>query len=403
MSTDVAGSSPDVAEVDFNHMGGPYPAGTYFQMYDELRAKHASFRSTDSQGYWVMTTYDNILGTLQRPDVFSSAAIVVTDPNPPYLWIPEMLDAPAHGKWRTLLGPFFSPARVATMEARMRQLCAELVDDCAKRQSIDFLTDFASRFPTQIFLELMGLPIEDTDRFLAWEAVILQGNAELDPDRSKAMAAMMEVMGYFAELLELRRREPRDDLISAAVTWQIDGTPISDGELQSFCLLMFMAGLDTVAMQLCWTWLHLASHPEDRQRIVAEPELIPDAVEEFLRVFAFVLPARKVTEDIEWNGCPMKAGDMVLLPLNSSNRDDAEFDSATTVELDRAPRRHLAFGAGPHRCLGSHLARQQLIVAMREWHRRIPDYHLTPGETVVEHGGQLGVDSLPLTVNPEPA
>jgi cytochrome P450 len=244
----------------------------------------------------------------------------------------------------------------------------------------------------------MGLPIADLDKFMEWEDLILHGDSESDPDRSKAMGAMMQVMGYFQELLDLRRREPLDDLMSAAVGWKIDGQPIPDGELQAFCLLMFMAGLDTVAMQLCWTWLHLATHPADRDRIGSEPDIIPLATEEFLRVYSFVLPSRKVMQDVDWHGCPMKAGDMVLLPLNSATRDDAERPDAQTVILDRTPNPHLAFGAGPHRCLGSHLARQELVVAMEEWHKRIPNYRLTDDAEILEHGGQLGMDSLPLTL-----
>jgi cytochrome P450 len=159
---------------------------------------------------------------------------------------------------------------------------------------------------------------------------------------------------------------------------------------------MFMAGLDTVAMQLSYSFLHLATHDEDRRRIVEDPSLIPGAVEEFLRYYAFVTPGRKVTQDVDFGPCPMKAGQMIFLPIVSANRDPAEFVDADKVIIDRPDNRHIAFGAGPHRCLGSHLARQELRIGLEEWHKRIPDYRLTAGVPVREHSGQIGLDNLPL-------
>lgn len=159
---------------------------------------------------------------------------------------------------------------------------------------------------------------------------------------------------------------------------------------------MFMAGLDTVAMQLSYSMHHLALHPQDRRRLAAEPGRWPLAIEEFLRYYAFVSPARKVTRDTEIGGCPVSAGEMVWLPLASANRDPAEFPDADQVIIDRANNRHLAFGAGPHRCLGSHLARAELLIGLTEWHRRIPDYQLDAAIAVREHGGQVGLDNLPL-------
>jgi cytochrome P450 len=207
---------------------------------------------------------------------------------------------------------------------------------------------------------------------------------------------MMDVMGYFTELIAERRKHPRDDMLSIALTWDIDGQPVTDNDLLAFCLLMFMAGLDTVAMQLSYSMYHLAQQPDDRQRILDDPQLWESAVEEFLRYYAFVSPGRKVMKDTEIAGCPVKAGQMVWLPLASANRDPGEFPEADKVLIDRKPNRHLAFGAGPHRCLGSHLARQELLIGLTKWHERIPHYRLAPDVPVREHGGQVGLDNLPL-------
>lgn len=160
---------------------------------------------------------------------------------------------------------------------------------------------------------------------------------------------------------------------------------------------MFQAGLDTVASQLSYAVYHFATHPHDRQRIVEDPSLIPTANEELLRYYAFVPPGRKVAQDTEVAGCPMKAGDMVLLPLVAANRDPKEFDRADEVIIDRRNNRHIAFGAGPHRCLGSHLARLELQVAMEGWHERVPDYEIDTSVPLFEHSaGLIGLNNLPL-------
>jgi cytochrome P450 len=159
---------------------------------------------------------------------------------------------------------------------------------------------------------------------------------------------------------------------------------------------MFMAGLDTVSATLGWSFLHLARNDADRARLVNDPSVTANAIEEFLRAYAIVIPARKVMTDTVVQGCPMKAGDMVSVPINAATRDEAIYPNATTVNIDRQPNNHIAFGAGPHRCLGSHLARRELTIAMEEWHKRIPNYRLADGAELLETGGQLGLEALPL-------
>jgi cytochrome P450 len=333
---------------------------------------------------------------LQRPDLFSSLAVIALEPDPPYNWIPEMLDPPVHTKWRQLLAPTFSPGSMAKMADKVRQRCVDILDTFADRGHCDFLADFAWRYPTTIFMDLMGLPVEEADKFLVWEHDILHLPVDQDPDRSRAYKAMQDVRAYFADLIEERRRDPHDDLLSSAISWQIDGQPIPEDDLLSMCLLMFMAGLDTVSIQLSYSFWHLATHPADRARIVNEPEIIPSAVEELLRAYSFVPTGRRITQDMDFHGCPMKKGDMVVLPIPSVNRDPALYPGGPDVVLDRKANNHIAFGAGPHRCVGSHLARRELTVALEEWHKRIPEYRLDESVPVVEHGGMFGVDALAL-------
>ena len=184
------------------------------------------------------------------------------------------------------------------------------------------------------------------------------------PDPDRQFNAMLEVVGYFSDLIVKRRAEPRDDMVSYVLGSQIDGAPIPDKDILDLCLLMFMAGLDTVAAQLTYTFWHLATHDEDRRRMVAEPNLIATAIEESLRYYAFVVTGRKVATDVEIDGCPVKAGEMVMLPITSGNRDPREFERADEFVIDREVNRHIAFGAGPHRCLGSHLARKEMQLSL---------------------------------------
>jgi cytochrome P450 len=162
-----------------------------------------------------------------------------------------------------------------------------------------------------------------------------------------------------------------------------------------------MAGLDTVTQQLAYSFLHLATHQSDRQRLVDEPAIIPVAIEELIRYYATVTPGRKVMEDTDFHGCPMKAGQIVFMPLCGGTRDASEFPAADRVDFDRVNNHHMAFGAGPHRCVGSHLARRELRIAFEEWHLKIPEYRLAPGfdaSQIAEHsgGGVFGIDSLQL-------
>lgn len=374
----------------------PKPAGTWMSTYDQRRAEYPLYRNEFGPGFWTVVNYEGILQVMQNHETFSNSVVTALDPNPSYKWIPEMLDGSEHKQWRRQLGPLFAPGAVELLDGAIRERAAALVDDLVARGSCDFMTDFAQRFPTTIFLEMMGLPIDELDQFMEWEHAILHISAS-DPEcQAKQEAAMMAVMGRFAIILAERRLEPRDDIISKALKYEIDGKPVTDEDLLSFCLLMFMAGLDTVSVTLGWSFLHLARSDADRARIVEDPSTIPAAIEEFLRAYAIVIPARKVMADTEVQGCPMKAGDMVAIPLVAATRDSSAFPEAETVDITRKRNNHIAFGAGPHRCLGSHLARRELKIALEEWHKRIPDYRVREGAVLTETGAQIGLQTLPL-------
>jgi cytochrome P450 len=377
-----------------NTAGGPVLS--HHQRWDEIAATHSGFRSSIARGYWVVTDGAAVQEALQDWRTFSSKSVTALDPDPKFLWIPEMLDPPVHTQWRRLLGREFSPNAVAAREPEIRRVAAEMIDRLAGTGGADVLDEFARRFPTLIFLRLMGLPEEDLDKFLHWVHNMLHLSYDEDPDRSGQLAAITEASAYFEEQIALRREAPRDDLLSRAMTWEIDGEPIGDQEMHAFCVLMFQAGLDTVPISVGWALYHFAGHPEQRAAIVADPSLISTSVEEILRVYSFVIPARKATKDVEIGGCPVKSGEMVMLPLAVSNRDPARYENPLEVDLNRKTSNHIAFGSGPHRCLGSHLARLELNVAIEEWHQRIPDYRIADGQDLEETGNMYGLKSLRL-------
>lgn len=385
---------------DYTFLRGPDPVCSNFAKLDELQRQYRPYlRTEEAGGYWVFTDHDVIREGLQQPELFSNRVMVPIEPDPPYKWIPLMLDPPEHTKWRHLLGLYFSPGRVKKLEDQQRAFAVELIEQCRGRGSCDFYYDFAAIFPTTIFLQIMGLPIDRLQDFMVWEDKILRTTAESDPDRSVASAAMMDVMGYFAGVIAEKRADPNrrgDDIVSNALEWRIDGVPPSDDDLLSCMLLLFMAGLDTVTSQLCYAMYHLATHGGDRGKLVADPSRVPRAVEEFVRAYPIVQTARIANQDMDFHGCPIKKGDMVAFPLAMANRDPNEHGRGGAVDLDASPR-HIGFGAGPHRCLGSHLARQEMTVALQEWHRLIPDYRIVEEGAVVEHtGGVFGIGQLPL-------
>ncbi|MCW2622556.1 MAG: putative cytochrome [Frankiales bacterium] len=375
------------------------PALTYFERNDGFQSQARPALWTDEgPGYWVFTDREVILDGLQQHELFSSAVIVPTEPDPPYKWIPIMLDPPEHTLWRRLLGRYFSPKRVLDMEADQRGFANSLIDAFEQRGECEFIADFAQVFPTTIFLQIMGMPREQLDEFMEWEHAMLHTTQEDDPDGSRRLDGMVKVQTYFAGLIAQRRaaHDPEaQDIVSHALTWEVNGAPVTDADMLSCLLLLFMAGLDTVAAQLSYIFRHLAAHPEDRRRIVADPTLIPHAVEELLRAFPIVQTARKATRDADFHGCPIKTGDMAVFPLSMAGRDDQAFPEAKRVDFDREDVRHLSFGAGPHRCLGSHLARQELVVVLEEWHKRIPDYEIV-GEPREHAGGVFGLDTMAL-------
>jgi cytochrome P450 len=366
--------------------------------WDDLREDLRVFWSPTFGGFWCLTRYDDIHEAFQRPDVFSSRMQAI--PGREVRLLPISLDPPEHTGYRRLLNRPFSPGTIELLESELRALANALIDPIVERGACDFIEDFAQRLPTEMFLKLLGLPRADVDTFLDWNNTLLHVHDDGDGAARKQRAGQ-EINEYLARYIDERGADPSDDLVSLLLACELHGVPLPRDDVQAMTFLLFMAGLDTVTSALGWSWRYLAGHPAHRERIVADPAVIPNAIEELLRYHSFVNDGRFITQDVEFAGVSMKAGERIMLPTAAAGRDPAQFPDPHVVDFDRSPNRHLAFAAGPHRCLGSHLARTELRIAMEEWHLRIPEYRMAPGAEVRFHGGGVaGPDTLPMVVGP---
>jgi cytochrome P450 len=398
-SQEVAQQCP-VAHITWD--GPPRAALAGHRMLDELRREGPLHKVEEGVGFFLVTRHEDALRVAQNAKLFpQTLKVLATGEESPFELVPETLNGPLHTTWRRLLGPYFSPARIGALHDKIVARANGLIDGLIARGECDFTSEFALRYPTGIFLDLMGLPVEQLDDFLAWETAILHPDFSAGLPYEVMQRAQAEVTEYFVRVIAERRamvpaaRPP--GLVTEALSWQIDGEQVSDADLLSFYLLMFMAGLDTVTAELGYGFLHLATHPQDRQRIVQRPDLIPGAVEELLRLYPIVNTPREAAEDTEVAGCPVRAGDLVMISYPSAGRDEARYDDSLTADFERPVMSHITFGAGPHRCLGSHLARHELLVAYQEWHKRIPEYWLEPGAEATEaSGGMMTLNALPL-------
>jgi cytochrome P450 len=349
----------------------------------------------------MITRYDDVLNALKHPEVFSSKDVVALGDFP---LIPLSVDPPDHAKYRRLLDPEFSPKRMAALEVEARKLVNEIIDGFADRGECDFHEDFATPLPSTIFLSLLGTPQSDLPQFLRWRDETIRPVADTVEEANRIrFAAGQAIESYFETALEEKRRNPDDRLLTRLVNAEIDGRPLTQAELLGTCHLLLLGGLDTVTATLDCMIVYLARHPERRQALVDDPSLVPAAVEELLRHQTPVMMVPRVmARDAEVGGVEIKAGDSATLMLGAANCDRDAFDHADDVDFGRQANRHLAFGGGPHRCLGSHLARLELRIAIEEFHARIPRYDIREGTEIHFSPGIRQADNLPLVFEPAP-
>lgn len=374
------------------------PQRTYRRMRDA-----APVHAVDDQMV-VVSRRAEVEEAFRRPDIFSSnmAAVDLQNVRP---LIPLQIDPPDQKKYRKILDPLFAPRRVAQLEEPVVALVRDLIDRFEGREEIDFAAEFSIPFPSQVFLTLLGLPLDELPRFLAMKDGIIRPDHVTGTPRTSETAVAHQkatagsIYDYFSDMLDQREADARDDLLTTFLDAEVDGQRLSREEILDICFLFLIAGLDTVTASLDCFFAYLAQHPEQRRRLIDDPSIIPAAVEELLRwETPVMLVSRVAMEDTELGGCPIGSGQQVSLLIGSADTDDAEFGDGDEVRFDRDPNRHFAFGGGIHRCLGSHLARQELRVALREWHTRIPDYSIKPGHELGYTSGVRSIDHFPMVL-----
>jgi len=379
-------------ESDFDVLDEKYIADP-FAIWDRLR-ESCPIAHTDRRGStWLPTRYEDVTAIAHDIDHFSSLEVAVIpfegeepeEPVLPYGLPPISADPPLHTWTRRLLLPWFSHTRVQSYEAMTRGLCTGLIDGFIAAGGADAASDYAQQIPVRVIAHILGVSPDLSDTFTGWVRDVL----EFADDQDRRVNGVQGLLEYFIEEVAKRRARPGDDLLSELLRTEVDGVPIEDSLVLGAAALVLIAGVDTTWSAIGSSLWHLATHEADRKRMVEDPEVMSLAVEELLRAYSPVTMARIVTTDVEYAGCPMKAGDKILMNFPAANRDPEVFHDADEVVLDRAHNRHVAFGSGIHRCAGSNLARMELRVALEEWLRRIPEFRLDEGEEVTWAGGQV--------------
>ena len=304
---------------------------------------------------------------------------------------PIEIDPPAHHGYRRILNPFFTPKAINVLDSSVRDACDELIARFENRGGCEFVEEFAIPFPSYIFLDLMGMPRDKLDDFIAWQDGLMRA-----PDPMDRVRAARAVYDYLKEHKERQREQPANAFLHAMVTGEFEGRPLNHLELMGMFYVLYVGGLDTVYSTLGWVMHHLATHPDLQERLRNDPEALGPAVEEFARAFSVVVTHREVAKDFTFHGVPMRKGEEVNLPLMLANRDPDVFPNPHAVDIDRKPR-HINFGTGAHSCLGVHLAKREIRIVVEEFLRRFRNIRLKPGETVRFHTGRtFGMDYLPL-------
>jgi cytochrome P450 len=378
----------------------PYP------IWDELRSRCPVAHSERFGGTWLPLRHEDVAAVAYDTEHFTSRSVVVSELRPGPEDLPAPIgtappitsDPPFHALARRLLLPAFSPKRIQALEPLTRELCVELLDATAGRPVVDAAVDYAEHIPLRVIVGMLGFPQEDADLFRRFIRMVLE-DVDQSAEERRALVEEGELDEYMDARIDEHLADPQDDLTTFLLEAELDGHKLERDHVRGTMVLLMIAGIDTTWSAIGAALWHLAQHPADRRRLAAEPDLIPTAVEEFLRAYAPVTMARLVAQDFDFRGRALKEGDWLLLPFPAANRDPEFFPDADKVLIDRADNRHAAFGLGIHRCIGSNLARMELRVALEEWMKRYPEFELADPGAVTWSAGQVrGPRTLPFRV-----
>jgi cytochrome P450 len=396
---------PDSVVYDFDfHHDPALLKDPHKRVLDVISKAPPVFWTPRNGGHWMIIGYDAVFKASRDTESFSSSVVSAAQMKallanmPAGDRIPQArpinLDPPEHGKFRAPLQKAFSPKAALALKDDIRTLANSLIDAFASRGHCEFMSEFAERLPVQVFLKMFGLPVE---RQVEYRALVKEHLSDVTQDPIKATIKLRRIAEVMRETILDRRDNPRDDILSALWQAGVDGKPTTLEDMDDYAVLLFIAGLDTVVNGLGFAMRHLAQDPNLQENLRANPKVIPEATEEMLRRYTFTVPVRRVGKDLEFDGVTMKEGERVLLYLPAADLDPKQFARSDHYDFNREERAHIAFGGGPHRCLGSHLARVELQTVCEQMLSRLPSFRIDPTKPLKFHGGHVtGVDSLPL-------
>ncbi len=397
----VEGPVADYA-TDFDHTAHEWVADP-FPIMDDLRERCPVAHTDRYGGGWLPTRHEDVAAIAYDTERFTSRSVIMGNNRPPPgiapvgISPPISSDPPFHHGARRLLLPAFAPQVIAKLEPGTRAYCDELLDGLEGRDVVDAAAEFAQHIPVRVIADMLGFPREDADLFRGFVHDVIEG---INEPLETRFAMMQGLFAYLSAQIDDHVAHPRDDLTTFLINAELEGQKLDPFHVAGTIALLLIAGIDTTWSAIGASLWHLARTPADRERLVAEPDLVPSAMEELLRAYAPVTMARLVKDDMDWNGCPMKADDWILLSFPAANRDPELFEDADRVVIDREVNRHSAFGLGVHRCLGSHLARLEVRVALETWLARFPNFSLADPDAVTWSPGQVrGPRRLPLAID----
>jgi cytochrome P450 len=386
---------------DFSHLEPEWSADPY-RIQDDLRQRCPIAHTDRFGGGWLPVRYEDVSAIAYDTDHFSSRSIIMSNFRPPREIAPVggvppiSSDPPFHHDARKLLLPAFTKTAVSRQEAATRAFCNSLIDAFGGQDVVDAARDYAQHIPVRVIADMLGFPPEDGPQFRVFVENALEG---INLPANERIERMSMLFDYLLAQVHDHLDNPREDLTTYLINAELYGRKLEASHVVGTMALLLIAGIDTTWSAIGASLWHLAKNPADRERLIADPGLMPTAIEEFLRAYAPVTMARLVKKDMHWHGVDMKADDWILLSFPAANRDPAQFERADEVVIDREVNRHAAFGLGIHRCVGSHLARMELRVALEVWLDRIPEFTLADPSTVAWSSGQIrGPRTLPLRV-----
>jgi len=397
---------PEAAVYDFDMFLDPaYLADPHKRILELLQTAPPVLWTPRNGGHWMFLSHRANFKAARDTESFTSQFVsreqlemirAKMPPGTPHIpnAVPINLDPPEHTQYRAPLQQAFSPKAMLALKDDIRVLANQLIDSVITRGRCDFMTDIAEPLPVRVFLKMLGLPLERQDEY---RALVREHLSDAEPDPLKIMMRLLRITAMMRDTILERRERPQNDLISLLWKSQINGRSTTMEDMENYGVVLFIAGLDTVMNGMGFGVRHLAQDQALQAQLRANPKIIPEAAEELLRRYTFTVPPRKVAKDIEFEGLQMKADERVMLFLPAADLDPGEFAGSDRFDLKREKKAHIAFNAGPHRCLGSHLARVELQTLYEQMLARMPPFRLDPEHPPKFHGGHvIGVDTLRL-------